>query len=95
MNTPEEKFDTFQKGFVFWEISEPRFGPPDPDDIQRLREWLKGFQLSHAEHPDVITDPLDPEQIEEAGESVAEALDRLLSGHPTLPTLLAMLRWPV
>jgi hypothetical protein len=39
---------------------------------------------AYADYPDT----LDPE----AGESPAEALDRLLAGHPALPTLKMRLR---
>ena len=51
---------------------------PPIDDIGR-REWLEGFCQAHADYPDT----LDPEE----GETVQEALDRLLRGHPALPTL--------
>jgi hypothetical protein len=81
----------FTHGYVFWEHSTPEYHPPGPDDIKGLRQWLEGFELSHAEHPDVIVDLSDP-NAEEAGESVAEALNRLLAGHPVLATLLAMRR---
>lgn len=81
----------FTHGYVFGEHSTPEYHPPGPDDIEGLRQWLEGFELSHADHPDVTSDPSDP-NVEEAGESVAGALSRLLVDHPSLPTLLAMCR---
>jgi hypothetical protein len=59
----------------------PEYLPPI-DDAGR-REWLDGFCQTHADYPD----SLDPEE----GETVQEALDRLLEGHPALPALKAML----
>lgn len=80
----------FMRGFVFWETPQPAFGPPDPNDIEGLREWLAGFCQAHADAPDRIPTPPD---YEEVGETVAEALDRLLVGHPALLTLKTIL-WP-
>lgn len=76
------ELDAFQKGFVFWETPRPEFNPPE-NDTER-REWLDGFMQAYVDYPDT----LDPE----AGESPAEALDRLLAGHPALPTLKMILR---
>jgi hypothetical protein len=75
------ELNAFQKGFVFWKHPKPEYLPPI-DDAGR-REWLDGFCQTHADYPD----SLDPE----GGETVQEALDRLLEGHPALPALKAML----
>jgi hypothetical protein len=77
----ECELDAFQKGFVFWEHSTAEYLPPI-DDAGR-REWLEGFLQAHADYPDT----LDPEE----GETVQEALDRLLGRHPALPVLKIML----
>ena len=84
MNASIEPFEwtPFMHGFVFWELPGPEHLPPD-DDAGRL-EWLNGFQLAYADYPDT----LDPE----AGESITQALDRLLADHPALATLKMMLR---
>ena len=74
----------FTRGFVFWETPRAEFNPPDPADVENLAEWLAGFQQAYADYPDT----LDPE----AGESLSEALDRLLADHPALLTLKMMLR---
>lgn len=86
MNAPAAPFEwtPFMRGFVFWETSRAEFNPPDPDDAADLAEWLAGFQQAYADYPDT----LDPE----AGESIIEALDRLLADHPALATLKMMLR---
>jgi hypothetical protein len=73
----EYELDAFQRGFVFWESPKADYMPPI-DDIGR-REWLEEFCQAHADCPDT----LDPEE----GETAQEALDRLLRGHPALPTL--------
>ena len=74
----------FERGFVFWEHNDvERFGPPADD--QSRREWLDGFNLAFADYPD---DPFNPEE----GETAADALNRMLAGHPALPSLLMMLR---
>ena len=74
MNAPVAPFEwtPFMHGFVFWELPGPEHLPPE-DDAGRL-EWLDGFRLAYADYPDT----LDPE----AGESLSEALDRLLADHP-------------
>jgi len=86
MNAPDKQFKwtPFAHGFVFWEFPKPGHLPPGPDDLAGLREWLSGFQQAYADYPDTA----DPEE----GESLSEALDRLLAGHPALPTLKMMLR---
>jgi hypothetical protein len=80
----EIEWTAFMRGFVFWETPQPEFGPPGPDTVEDLAEWLTGFEQAYADYPDT----LDPE----AGESLSEALDRLLAGHPALPFLTMMLR---
>ena len=82
----EIEWTACMRGFVFWETPQPEFGPPGPDAAENLVEWLAGFQQAFADYPDT----LDPE----AGESLSEALDRLLAGHPALSTL-RMMRRPV
>jgi hypothetical protein len=74
----------FMRGFVFWETPRSEFGPPSTADDAGLQEWLEGFMQAYADYPDT----LDPG----AGESPAEALDRLLAGHLALPTLKMRLR---
>lgn len=71
----------FSHGFVFWESPKPEHGPPS--DQAGQREWLEGFQQAHADYPD------DPDH-SEGGETVADALRRMLPGHPYLPALLAL-----
>ena len=73
------ELDTVQRGLVFWETPGAEFHPPDPDAAADLAAWLAGLQQAFADYPGT----LDPE----AGESLAEALDRLLAGHPALPFL--------
>ena len=79
----------FMHGFVFWETPEPEHGPPSPEAAENLSEWLSGFRQAHADYPDVIPEPPD---YEDTGETVAQALERLLPHHPALPTLRMMLR---
>lgn len=78
---PSVELDAFQKGFVFWEHPKAEYMPPI--DGAGRREWLEGFCQAHADYPD--SDDF------EGGETVEEALDRLLGGHPALPALKAML----
>jgi hypothetical protein len=78
----EHELDAFQKGFVFWESLKAEY-MPSIDDAGR-REWLEGFLQAHADYPD--GDDF------ESGETAQEALDRLLEGHPALPTLKEMLK---
>jgi hypothetical protein len=86
MSASAEPFEwtPFMRGFVFWETPQAEFNPPDPDDAADLAERLAGFRQAYADYPDT----LDPN----AGESLSEALDRLLVGHPALLTLKMMLR---
>lgn len=80
----EIEWTALMRGFVFWETPRAEFGPPDPAEVADLAEWLAGFQQAFADYPDT----LDPE----AGESLSEALDRLLADHPARPMLKMMLR---
>jgi hypothetical protein len=82
--TKDFEWTPFSHGFVFWETPRSEFGPPSAADDVGLQEWLDGFMQAYADYPDT----LDPG----AGESPAEALDRLLAGHPALPTLKMRLR---
>jgi hypothetical protein len=77
----EYELDAFQKGFVFWEHPKPEYLPPIDD--KGRREWLEGFCQAHADYPDGDNF--------EGGETAQEALDRVLEGHPALPTLKIML----
>ena len=83
INEPSDEYelDAFQKGFVFWESPKAEYMPPI-DEAGR-REWLEGFCQAHADYPD--GDDF------EGGETAQEALDRMMEGHPALPTLKAML----
>lgn len=72
----------FARGFVFWEYPGPEHRPPADEAGQR--EWLAGFQQARADYPD---EPYDPE----SGETVADALRRMLADNPQLPALLALL----
>lgn len=78
----------FMRGFVFWEMPTAEHLPPAADDIEDLREWLHGFEQAHADSPEDPRSWTDPS----LGESVPKALDRLLAGHPALPTLKMLLR---
>ena len=88
-SSTEPLWTPFTHGYVFWELETAKHHPPGPDDIEGLRQWLEGFQLSHAEHPDVIS---EPPNFENRGGTVAGALDRLLPDHPARPMLKMMLQ---
>ena len=78
------EWTAFMRGFVFWETPRTEFAPLDPGDTVSLAEWLQGFCQAHADYP--------ADGDFEGGESAAEALDRLLAGHPARVTLEMMLR---
>jgi hypothetical protein len=81
----EHELNAFQRGFVFWEHPKPEYLPPIDD--KGRREWLEGFCQAHADYPD--GDDF------ESGETAQEALDRMLEGHPALPTLKDSGRHPL
>ena len=72
----------FSHGFVFLEYPGPAHLPPS--DEMGQREWLEGFQHAHADDADEPNDP-------ESGETVADALRRMLPSSPHLPARLTLL----
>ena len=72
----------FSRGYVYWENPIREYLPPADETGQRER--LKGFLLSHAEHPD---NPFSYE----GGESASDALRRILAGQCDVDALLALL----
>ena len=87
-DTGRFEWTPFTHGFGFWETSTAEHRPPEPDDVEGLREWLQGFMQALADYPDDPQSWIDPS----VSESFTEALDRLLAGHPALPVLKMLYR---